>query len=220
MAVIWPNCRALSRIDTVLLTHAHLDHSGYIPALVRNGFRGKVICTPATRDLCSLLLPDSGYLQEEEAKYARKKGFSKHANPTPLYTVDDAEAALERFVVHDFDHDLEIGRGMRARFHHAGHILGAAQISLDVEGTTVHFSGAVASYDQDRYFAPDIAAADKLIADGAFPRVAHSSSVNKRERVRKRLPEPFSSENMPPLPLTTSIRSWVCFQYSNCSVPI
>ncbi|MHB8913328.1 MAG: MBL fold metallo-hydrolase RNA specificity domain-containing protein [Lysobacter sp.] len=128
-------------IDTVLLTHAHLDHSGYIPALVRNGFRGKVICTHATSELCSLLLPDSGYLQEEEAKYARKKGFSRHANPTPLYTVEDAEAALERFVVHDFDQESEIGRGIRARFHHAGHILGAAQISLDVEGTLVHFSG-------------------------------------------------------------------------------
>lgn len=94
-------------IDSVLLTHAHLDHSGYIPALVRNGFRGKVICTPATRELCSLLLPDSGYLQEEEAKYARKKGFSRHANPTPLYTVEDAEAALERFVVHDFDQESQ-----------------------------------------------------------------------------------------------------------------
>lgn len=128
-------------IDTVLLTHAHLDHSGYIPALVRNGFRGKVLCTPATRDLCSLLLPDSGHLLEEEAKYARKKGYSKHANPTPLYTAQEAEAALEHIVTHDFDQEVEVGRGLHARFHHAGHLLGAAQISLDIGGTVVHFSG-------------------------------------------------------------------------------
>lgn len=128
-------------IDTVLLTHAHLDHSGYIPALVRNGFRGKVLCTPATRDLCSLLLPDSGHLLEEEAKYARKKGYSKHANPTPLYTAEDAETALKHFVTHEFDREVEVGRGLRARFHRAGHLLGAAQISLDIGGTIVHFSG-------------------------------------------------------------------------------
>lgn len=103
-------------IDTVLLTHAHLDHSGYIPALVRNGFRGKVICTPATSDLCSLLLPDSGRLQEEEARYARKKGYSKHIDPTPLYTLADAEAALKHIVAHDFDSEIEAGPGIR--MHH------------------------------------------------------------------------------------------------------
>lgn len=128
-------------IGTVLLTHAHLDHSGYIPALVRNGFRGKVLCTPATRDLCSLLLPDSGHLLEEEAKYALKKGYSKHANPTPLYTAEDAKTALGHFVTHDFDREVEVGHGLRARFHEAGHLLGAAQINLDIEGTIVHFSG-------------------------------------------------------------------------------
>lgn len=128
-------------IDTVLLTHAHLDHSGYIPALVRHGFRGKIICTPATRELCSLLLPDSGHLQEEEAKFARKKGYSKHTNPTPLYTAEDAEAALKQFAVQDFGKQLELGRGLRAHFLPAGHILGAAQIRLEVDGITLHFSG-------------------------------------------------------------------------------
>ena len=128
-------------IDTVLLTHAHLDHSGYIPALVRNGFRGKIICTPATRELCSLLLPDSGHLQEEEAKFAKKRGYSKHGNPTPLYTAEDAETALKQFRVHDFGKELELGPGVRAHFLPAGHILGAAQIRLEIDGITVHFSG-------------------------------------------------------------------------------
>lgn len=118
-------------IDTVLLTHAHLDHSGYIPALVRDGFRGKVICTPATAELCSLLLPDSGHLQEEEARYAKRKGFSKHLNPEPLYTLEDAEVSLRHIATQDFDMEFEVGRGIRARFLHAGHLLGAAQISVD-----------------------------------------------------------------------------------------
>lgn len=128
-------------IDTVLPTHAHLDHSGYIPALVRNGFRGKVICTPATAELCSLLLPDSGHLQEEEARFAKNRGYSKHADPQPLYTLEDAKASLEHIATEDFDKEFKVGRGIRARFLHAGHLLGAAQIRFDIAGTTVHFSG-------------------------------------------------------------------------------
>jgi metallo-beta-lactamase family protein len=103
-------------IDVLLLTHAHLDHSGYIPAFVKNGFRGKVVCTPATAELCSLLLPDSGHLQEEEVKYARQHKYSKHDNPTPLYTLEDAEAALRLFETREFDQDVEIGPQIRARF--------------------------------------------------------------------------------------------------------
>jgi metallo-beta-lactamase family protein len=161
-------------IDTVLLTHAHLDHSGYIPALVRNGFRGKVICTPATRDLCSLLLPDSGHLQEEEAKYARKKGYSKHANPTPLYTAQDAEAALEHIVTHDFDQELEVARGIRARFHHAGHLLGAAQISVEVEGTIVHFSGDLGRAHDPMLLPPQpLQQADVLVCESTYGNRTH-----------------------------------------------
>lgn len=162
-------------IDTVLLTHAHLDHSGYIPALVRNGFRGKVICTPATLDLCSLLLPDSGHLQEEEAKYARKKGYSKHGDPAPLYTAEDAEAALKRFVVHDFDSDFEVAEGIRARFHHAGHLLGAAQISLDLEGTKLHFSGDLGRVHDPMLRPPQpLQEADVLVCESTYGNRAHA----------------------------------------------
>lgn len=163
-------------IDTVLLTHAHLDHSGYIPALVRNGFRGKVICTPATLELCALLLPDSGFLQEEEAKHAKKYGYSKHDSPAPLYTGEDAEAALEQFVVHDFDKELEVGRGMRARFLPAGHILGAAQISLDVEGTTVHFSGDLGRAHDPLMRPPQpLQRADVLVCESTYGDRQHAS---------------------------------------------
>lgn len=130
-----------STIDALLLTHAHLDHSGYLPALVRDGFRGPIFCTPATRDLCALLLPDSAHLLEEEANYARKKGYSSHADPRPLYVPADAEAALRQFAAHDFDTDLDLRQGIHARFYPAGHLLGAAQIRLDIEGTVLHFSG-------------------------------------------------------------------------------
>ena len=161
-------------IDTLLLTHAHLDHSGYIPALVRNGFQGKVICTPATRELCSLLLPDSGHLQEEEAKFAKKRGFSKHAEPAPLYTFEDAQASLEQFVVQDFDQQFEVVRGMQARFLPAGHLLGAAQISLDVGGTRVHFSGDLGRV-QDPLMRPPqpLAQADVLICESTYGNRKH-----------------------------------------------
>ena len=135
-------------IDTVLLTHAHLDHSGYLPALIRAGFRGRVICTPATRDLCGLILPDSGHLQEEEAKYARRKRYSEHKKPLPLYTLKDAQAALEHFETVDFEQSIQLGDGITARYIPAGHLLGAAQISLNVDGIKVHFSGDL-GHDRD-----------------------------------------------------------------------
>src|SRR3990167_11443455 len=84
-------------IDAVVLTHAHLDHSGYLPLLIRNGFRGKIYCSEATYDLCKILLPDSGRLLEEEADYANRHGYSKHHPALPLYTEDDAKTALKHF---------------------------------------------------------------------------------------------------------------------------
>jgi len=162
-------------IDTVLLTHAHLDHSGYLPALVRDGFRGRILCTHATRDLCELLLPDSAHLLEEEAKYARKKGYSKHANPTPLYTTEDAQAALQRFSTHDFDTDIDLGHGILARFHHAGHLLGAAQISLDIGGTIVHFSGDLGRAHDPLMRPPQpLQQADVLICESTYGNRKHA----------------------------------------------
>jgi metallo-beta-lactamase family protein len=162
-------------IDTVLLTHAHLDHSGYIPALVRNGFRGKVLCTPATLDLCKLLLPDSGHLQEEEAKYAKKRGYSKHSDPTPLYTGADAEAALTRFVAHDFDVDIELGAEVRARFIHAGHLLGAAQIRLDIAGKILHFSGDLGRAHDPMLRPPQpLQEADVLVCESTYGNRKHA----------------------------------------------
>jgi metallo-beta-lactamase family protein len=130
-----------SSIDAVVLTHAHLDHSGYLPALIRDGFRGSVHATAGTAELCGLLLPDSGHLLEEEAQHWQKHGGSKHDLPRPLYTADDATRALASFVSHDFDSTVELPGGMTATFVPAGHILGASQVLLGVDGKVLHFTG-------------------------------------------------------------------------------
>jgi metallo-beta-lactamase family protein len=128
-------------IDYVLLTHAHIDHSGYIPLLVKNGFCGKIICTEATRELCNILLPDSGHLHEEDARYANHKGYSKHHPAMPLYTQAEAETSLNYFQTISFDQLFKIHEGFYASFHYAGHILGASLIRMEYEGTSLLFSG-------------------------------------------------------------------------------
>ncbi len=134
-----------ANLDAVILTHAHLDHSGYIPLLVKNGFRGSIYCTSATKDLCKILLPDSGYLQEEEAKYANKRGYSKHNPALPLYTVEDAEKSLDFFVSKDWQVPFEITGGgsdrLKVEFHPAGHLLGAASVTVRSSTQSIAFSG-------------------------------------------------------------------------------
>jgi len=127
-------------LDAVLLTHAHIDHSGYLPALVRDGFTGPVWCSDPTRSLCEILLPDAAYLQEEDARYANRRGFSKHHPALPLFTADDAQAALERLAPLPFDTWQELG-ALRFRLQPAGHILGAASIAVEHRGRRVLFSG-------------------------------------------------------------------------------
>ncbi|MFZ5697958.1 MAG: MBL fold metallo-hydrolase RNA specificity domain-containing protein [Pseudomonadota bacterium] len=128
-------------LDAVLLTHAHLDHSGYLPLLVKNGFRGRVYCTEATRALCAILLPDSGRLQEEQAESANRHRQSKHIPALPLYTEKDALRALEHLEGIPFDQELRVANDFRACFLPAGHILGAAMIRLHDAKTRILFSG-------------------------------------------------------------------------------
>lgn len=128
-------------IDAVVLTHAHIDHSGYIPLLVKNGFSGPIHATEATTDLCGVLLPDSGFLHERDAEYANRKGFSKHRPALPLYTEEDATDSLHRFKPLATDEPREIAPGLALRFRPGGHILGAAQAMIEGEGIRVLFSG-------------------------------------------------------------------------------
>ncbi len=123
---------APSSIDAVLLTHAHIDHSGYLPALIRDGFVGRIYATEETRKLCSILLPDCGYLQERDASYANKVGFSKHQPAMALYTEQDGEKAIGSFEPVPFAQEVEITPDLVARWMPAGHILGSAMISLEI----------------------------------------------------------------------------------------
>ena len=130
-----------SQIDAVILTHAHLDHSGYLPLLVRSGFRGKVWCTPATADLCAILLPDSGHLQEEEAAYANRSRFSKHKPALPLYTEEDARRSLRRFATTDYDHEFSPVPGLVCTLAPSGHMPGSSFVTLRGGGRSILFSG-------------------------------------------------------------------------------
>lgn len=141
-----------SQIDWVLLTHAHIDHTGYLPRLVRDGFRGPIFSNSATLDLCELLLPDSAHLQEEDARYAAKKGYSRHKPPLPLYTVEEAQNALRQFRPIPRADACRISPEFSVRPHDAGHILGSSWLELtiteDGKQTIVVFSGDVGRYDQ------------------------------------------------------------------------
>ena len=158
-----------NHIGAVLLTHAHLDHSGYLPLLAKEGFHGKVWATPATRDLVQILLPDSGHIQEEDANFANRKGFSKHAPALPLYTEDDAMRCLKLLHTVPMGQAFEPLRGWTARFTGAGHILGAASLLLEVGGRRILFSGDLGRPDDLLMKPPEHApAADVVVCESTY----------------------------------------------------
>lgn len=136
-----------ARIGDIVLTHAHMDHCGYLPALVKNGFNGRVWCTEGTRRLAEIVLMDAGHLQEREAEQAAEGGYSKHEFPEPLYTVTDVEATLPLFQVCEYDTDIDLGDDLIVRFTRAGHILGSANVTLRHGPSSVLFSGDLGRHD-------------------------------------------------------------------------
>lgn len=168
-------------IDAVILTHAHLDHSGYLPLLVRDGFAGKIYSTPATRDLCRILLPDSGYLQEEDAEYANRHHFSKHAPALPLYTQEDAERSLHSFRTVEFGKAFDLGEGLTLQFLPAGHLLGSALTSLQFNETSLLFSGDLGR-PNDLLMAPPsvVRKTDYLVIESTYGDRSHDPGDPKK----------------------------------------
>ena len=168
---------APAAIDAVILTHAHIDHSGYLPLLARQGFKGKVFCTLATADLCRILLPDSGHLQEEEAEYANRHGLSKHAPAQPLYTREDAERCLK--LLHPVAHGTHWHPvpGLNASLMPAGHMVGASFVRLDNGSRSILFSGDIGRPNDLVLKAPSqMDGADYLVVESTYGDRLHKNS--------------------------------------------
>jgi metallo-beta-lactamase family protein len=164
-------------IDAVVLTHAHLDHCGYLPRLTRLGFTGPVYCTPGTHRLAEIVLPDSGHLQEEEARFANRKGYSKHDPAQPLYTRTDALASLDHFETVPFDRSREVIGGVEVTWHRAGHILGAATVALHLvdDDIVTRFSGDLGTSRHPLLLPPaPIGRADVVVTESTYGDEEHS----------------------------------------------
>ena len=158
-----------AQIDAVVLTHAHLDHTGYLPLLARDGFKGPVYCTAATRDLCGILLPDSGHLQEEDARYANLRGFSKHKPALPLYTEADARRCLGQLRSVPFGVRTDLGADLSFELFPAGHILGASMAMLRGRAGSILFSGDLGRPDDAIMPPPQrVAQADYLVVESTY----------------------------------------------------
>ena len=158
------------KVNALLLTHAHLDHSGYIPKMVKSGFKGPIYCSEATFDLCKILLPDSGYIQEEDASRANRYGYTKHKPALPLYTEQDAQDCLQYFRPVDFGQQHRLGDNLGFTLYRAGHILGASFIRVtDGSGTSILFSGDIGRLNDPVMKAPaQIQDADYLVVESTY----------------------------------------------------
>ncbi|HNV28482.1 MAG TPA: MBL fold metallo-hydrolase [Cyclobacteriaceae bacterium] len=160
-------------IQTVIITHAHIDHIGYLPRLVKDGFHGRILCTHATEDLMKIMLRDAAKLQEEEAQFAFKKGYSKHAKPQPLFTIEDAERVLTLVDSIRFEKETKVLQNVSVTYYNAGHILGSAIAELKL-ATSDHtkkiiFSGDLGRYDDPIMYPPKaITEADILIVESTY----------------------------------------------------
>ena len=162
-------------IDAVILTHAHLDHSGYLPKLVREGFHGPVYCSSATADLCEILLKDSAHIAEKDADYANRKQSSKHKPALPLYTMRDAERALKQLRPIAFGSETSLPGGAQAMLRRAGHILGAATAEIRWRDRIIVFSGDLGRYGDPFMLDPEpVAEADYVLVESTYGDRTHA----------------------------------------------
>ncbi len=165
-------------IDAVVITHAHLDHTGYLPRLVREGFTGPILCTEATAAVAEIILRDSAYLQERDAAFLNKHKASKHHPALPLYDQQDAQRAMELFVTHPFGEEFELGdTGAKVTFRRAGHILGASTVEVAWSGRRIVFSGDLGRYDDPIMFDPEPPPnADYLVIESTYGDRIHETT--------------------------------------------
>lgn len=178
-----------SELDAVILTHAHIDHTGYIPRLVKQGFSGPVYGSAPTCEITKVLLLDSAKIQEEDAEYANKKGFTKHSPAKPLYTVEDAQLAIPLLTKHKEDEWKEIGEGIKFRLQNNAHIIGATHVDLEINGKRIVFSGDIGRPDDPMLEVPDRPEhADYLVIESTYGDRIHPH-INNEEKFRDILHE-------------------------------
>jgi metallo-beta-lactamase family protein len=164
-------------IDAVILTHAHIDHSGYIPLLVKNGFRGEIFCSEATFDLCKILLPDSGFLHEEDARRANNYGYTRHKPALPLYSEKEARESLEFFSPIPFGQAQYFAEDFYFTLSRAGHILGSACVSIFCDKKSIIFSGDLGRPNDPVIKPPaEIQHADYLLIESTYGNRLHEKS--------------------------------------------
>ncbi len=168
-----------SSVDSIFITHAHIDHIGMLPRFVREGYNGPVWVTPVTLELARITLVDAAYLQEEDARFANKKGFSKHKPALPLYTVEDAEKAIGLLRPLEYGEELELGDGVRVRFGNAGHILGSATVDVQIGSgknrLRMIFSGDLGRYETIILEDPEPGdEADYILVESTYGSRSHS----------------------------------------------
>ena len=177
-------------VHSVVLTHAHLDHCGLLPRLVSNGFGGRIFCTAGTADLCKLVLPDAGRLQEEDARRANRHRYSKHTPALPLFTERHAADALDRLQPFGFNRPMPVAPGLEAEFINAGHLLGSAFVRMrrsDGNGGTMVFGGDLGRYD--RPILPDPSpgvACDVLLVESTYGDREHPADDDGAQLARDR----------------------------------
>jgi metallo-beta-lactamase family protein len=182
----WQNLPIAAKdIDAVILTHAHLDHCGYLPRLVSQGFRGRIFCTAGTKDLCGIVLPDSGRIQEEDAEQANRHGYSKHAPALPLYTEADANHTLTLLQPVGYERPMPVADGIEVDFINAGHLLGSAYARVRTGGQTILFGGDLGRYD--RPVMPDpttVDHADYLLIESTYGNRVHEDDDDGEKLAR------------------------------------